>query len=326
MPHPDTQAAAHAAMEAAANEIPDCIADAADDLRTCWNAAHRFTCRFAGEDIADAAMRVVVERLLPHQADLPWRKALDAADLELISETPIGRALESAAAYGENGVVISPGTDAETRAVRIRETIEEVEAFDAAIPRVSWGVDAPAIARIVRMARGRWSLDHGEPIEAMALAHLGGVSERRIRNMMSTGEAGLQAEKGRVTAASALAWLTDREGFRPSAWRHDTRFDAAPRSEPLDRDEVRFVPATEKGEMFHPGLKRDGVFIVCEGDKDIDMENYELALELLQTLQPPTWRRPGPGGRWTRVKGHKWERITRRDLDEIARGRAEGER
>jgi len=169
------------------------------------------------------------------------------------------------------------------------------------------------------MAQGRWALDHAAPIEAPALALLGGVSERRVRNMMSTGEAGLQAEKGRVTAASALAWLTDRESFRPSVWRTDQRFEAMQRSEPLDPDEVRFVPVTEKGEMFHPGLRRDGVYAICEGDEEHGEDDYEVALALLQTLQPPTWRRPAPGGRWTRVKGHKWERVTRRELDEIAR-------
>ncbi|WP_339951070.1 hypothetical protein [uncultured Albimonas sp.] len=318
MPDPDRMLAEHAAIEAAADEIPDVIADAGDDLRETIVAAHAFHEKLGGEEIAEAAAETTVRRLLPHRSDLPWRDALEIGRLELVSETRIGQLLEAAAVYGENGALIARGLDVEARAARIREMIEEVVAFDAALPRAAWGIEATGIAYIARQARGRWALDHGEPVEAGALAAFGGVTERRIRNMMSKGEAGFVVDEGRVTAASALAWLKDRESFRPSVWRDDARFEALPRAEPLDRDELRFVPVTDRGEVFHPGLTRDGAYEIVDGDADLRVEGYEKALALLQTLQPPSWRRPGPGGRWTRVRGVRWERMTITDLRELA--------
>lgn len=325
MQDPDTLVARHAAIEAAAAEIPDIIADVADDLRAAVLGAHAFLEKLGDESAAEEAMAAFAGRVLRVRPGQSARQALEAAGLELVSETGIGQLLEKAATYGENGVLVAPRLDADARAARIREVMDEVEAFDAALPRTAWGIDAPAIAHVARQARGRWALDHGEPVEPLALAIFGGVTERRIRNMMSKGEAGFAVERGRVTAVSALAWLKDRSSFRPSIWRDDSRFDASFRSEPLDPAALRFVPVTDKGEVFHPGLRRDGAYQICDGDLDLQMENYEEALARLQTFQPPEWRRPGPGGRWIRVKGHRWERTTRRDLDAIASEKGEGE-
>jgi len=325
MTDPDPALAFQAAIEAAAAEIPDVIADAGDDLRDAIIAAHAFNEKLGGEDVADAAAETTVRRLLPGRSDLTWREALDFGRMALVSDTRIGQLLETAAIYGENGVLIAPGLNAEQRAARIQEAIEEVDAFDAALPRVAWGIEATGIAYIARQARGRWALDHGELVEAAALAAFGGVTERRIRNMMSKREAGLAVEEGRVTAASALAWLKDRESFRPSVWRDDARFEALPRAEPLDPAELRFVPVTDRGEIFHPGLSRDGAYEIVDGDSDVRVEGYEEALARLQTLQPPSWRRPGPGGRWTRVRGVKWERMTIGELRELANEDAEND-
>ena len=315
-----------AALEAQAAEVPDIVGDAADELRDLLRAGHRFNVGVVGEAQADRALDAVCDSVCPHRAGTPWREALDLAGLALVSETRLGQLLETAAIYGVNGAYISPARDPARREAELGEALEELDRVDAAIPRAAWRLETPAIDEVVLRARGRWALDHGEPIDARALAIFGGVSERRIRNMMSKTEQALEVQGGGVKAASALAWLKDRESFQPSVWREDRRFEAMMRAEPLDATQVRFVPVAAKDEMFHPGLLHDGAYDVGEGDARARVEDYDAALKMLQAMQPPVWRRPGPGGRWTPVRGQKWERVLRSELDEFDMKYGEGAR
>jgi len=58
---------------------------------------------------------------------------------------------------------------------------------------------------LLLMARNRWALDHGQPIEPAALSVFGGVSEGRIRNMMSGEKRIFSPWRARIPAQRSLS-------------------------------------------------------------------------------------------------------------------------
>ncbi|HET7347959.1 MAG TPA: hypothetical protein VFJ10_11545, partial [Acidobacteriaceae bacterium] len=62
--------------------------------------------------------------------------------------------------------------------------------------------------------------------------------------------------------------------------------------EPGRLEQFVFVPIGADGSMFHPGLKRDGNFLLGAGTEDLRVGNFEEALAQLQAMVTPVWRRP----------------------------------
>ena len=171
------------------------------------------------------------------------------------------------------------------------------------------------------LARGRWNLDHGLPIAAPALAILGGVSQGRMRNMLSGKTAVFHSENGMVPAHEALGWLQKKDTFFPSIWR-DERIDWSPgdASEPELEDPL-FVPEARDGSVFHPGLTRRGQYTVGSKGEEVRYENFDEALQALTRMPIPRWRQPGKGTApsWSLVTGLSWKRTTMSELKAIGR-------
>lgn len=173
------------------------------------------------------------------------------------------------------------------------------------------------IARIVNLALSRHAMDCAEgEVDLQSLALFGGVTEGRIRNILSSTDSDLEKIGQRVTAASAAAWLKGRKEFFASIWQQPD--EATPEAPTLDfSDEVLFVPVAADGSYFHPGLCRDGKFRIGAKETERTPATFEEALVALQKMATPRWRRPNAAGNWGIVSGRDWKRVERRQLTSL---------
>ncbi|MCA1336872.1 hypothetical protein [Pseudooceanicola marinus] len=180
------------------------------------------------------------------------------------------------------------------------------------------------MSRVVNLALSRHALDTGFSyddtgeetlgvVDIGSLAIFGGVTEGRIRNILSSGDGGLEKVGQRVTAVSAATWLKGRKEFFASIWQLPD--EVAPEAPSPDfAEEVVFVPVAADGSHFHPGLARGGKFMIGAKGEEVQYPSFDEALAALQKMATPRWRRPNEVGNWGSVSGRDWKRIERRQL------------
>ncbi len=274
-----------------------------------------------GVDRVQAGMKIIMEPIA--SGSEPWREDLYTA---YYGEFAFTEMLTEVAAYGRYGIFINakkdePESDLENK---LKYMIATASGFLDQCPLDQWLGDnrPPQLENAVLLARGRWALDHDKPIEAQALAKLGGVSWGRMRNMISGKDAVFHAEGGMIPAHEALDWLAGRDDFYPSIWRTARPiWDDIVHENVLQYEDPVFVPAARDGEVFHPGLQRGGQYTVGPKGEEVRYERFEDALDALTRMTPPRWRRPGKGNSpsWSLVSGVEWKRSTMTELYEIAK-------
>jgi hypothetical protein len=231
---------------------------------------------------------------------------------------PIGARLHDLNAYAYYGIALNGGRTATDREKLLRQEIETVAAFMGKVPFAAWGINPGDAGRTFRRAQARFALDTGQDIEPSALALLGRISERRVRNMMAGKERMFYPKDGKIPASDALSWLKNRpDKFRPSCWREQNTFEDLAEHD-TEIDDAVFVPVAQDNSVFHPGLIRDGVYTIGRGKREQQCESYEVALAALQKLAHPAWPRPTANGTWTTVSGARWMRMDRIDLDRLS--------
>jgi hypothetical protein len=181
-----------------------------------------------------------------------------------------------------------------------------------------------AMSRVVNLALSRHAIDFGYSlapdgaeiegeVDIASLAIFGGVTEGRIRNILSNNDSGLEKIGQRVTAVSTAAWLKGRKEFFASIWQQPD--EVAPEAPSPDfSDDVVFVPIAADGSFFHPGLARGGKFMIGAKGDEVRHATFEAALVALQKMATPRWRRPNDAGNWGIVSGRDWKRVERRQL------------
>lgn len=259
------------------------------------------------------------ELAAPHLLPLLWELNAEGDTVEeAVEDVPagptnqwaIGVVLDNAGIYGLYGVT-SDDVPLVEREDWIATLMADLEKFLELAQPDPQG----AIARITNLAAARWAIDQGEgEVDVASLAVLGGVSEGRLRNILSSGDGVLEKAGGKVTAQSAAAWLKGRKEFFASIWRQPD--DAAPEPPASGdfEDEVVFVPVAADGSFFHPGLARGGKFAVGAKGEMLEVSGFDEALDLLQKMATPRWRRPNEAGNWGIVTGRSWKRISRSEL------------
>jgi hypothetical protein len=236
-------------------------------------------------------------------------------------EWPLGTRLHDLTAYAIYGVVLHPSEDPDALSRHVHDMLRETEEFVRLAPLEAWGLSKDGSAdlvRLLRMARGRWDLDNGRPVELGALAAFGGVSEGTLRNMTSGAARKFALTDGKVDAIDALAWLaTRKDRFWNSIWREQRLPKYAdPQRHPLQR--AIFVPVARDESVFHPGLKRGPGYTVGPKGDEIRFAEFDEALDTLQRMPAPYWRRPNRTGNWGIVAGVRWDRYDVDDLRFIA--------
>ncbi|SFQ13743.1 hypothetical protein [Tranquillimonas alkanivorans] len=120
---------------------------------------------------------------------------------------------------------------------RIHKLISVIARFLKAVDLDAWlGEPENDFDRIYGMARGRFALDHNEPVRPERLALLGGVSPSRMRAMISGDTVNLKRDDNKmIPITGALNWLEGREtfvprsgGIKPSADQIDDEQPTAP--------------------------------------------------------------------------------------------------
>lgn len=125
---------------------------------------------------------------------------------------------------------------------------------------------------------------------------LSGKAEQTVRNELSKKKDGLAGNWKEVLANAALAWL-ETKNFLASIWQHQDDTEVLEQvNEPLT--DVLFVPIAMDGSMFHPGLKKDGVYLLGGEGRERAVEDFDEALSILATMDIPHGgaRRPGASG------------------------------
>lgn len=241
-----------------------------------------------GPDIDGTTWEEAFEEYLPLMTQL-W-----AAD----------KLLDCVALYGFYGV-IDHDVPVEKRSGVVTSLAAEIGRFCSLVQPNPQG----AIHLVSQLAISRYAIDTGEgEVDLQSLALFGGVTEGRIRNILSSGYGSLEKVGQRVTAASAAAWLKGRKEFFVSIWQQPEV------PSPDFSDEVVFVPVAADGSHFHPGLARVGKFMIGAKGEEVSYPSFNEALSALQKMATPRWRRPNEAGNWGIVSGRDWKRIERRQL------------
>lgn len=303
------------------HETFDWEIDAGATLSQLVRHAGDYLARIVGPAHADAGMAKIVSPLGGTETNRDdWRAALEDGESGGFSEWPLGARLHDLAAYAYYGIALTSEEDPAARDRWLAEIVQEAVEFRDQSPLALWLGDdrAPQLETVIMLAEARWALDRSEPIDPVALARFGGISEGRIRNMMSgSGRVFAPDENKKILAHEALAWLAGRDSFWPSIWR-DQRLPPSdiPQGQPME--EPVFVPVARDGSVFHAGLRRNGTYTIGEKSNERHIPDFNEALAELQKMPTPRWRRPNEVGSWGLVAGVRWERLDQADLDNFA--------
>jgi hypothetical protein len=164
-----------------------------------------------------------------------WRETLASAGSGSYASWPVADLFWQLGLYGRYGVTEAHIPLGE-RDAHIDQLLQAGATFLEASPiqQLAKRTDdrrfGQPIHRLVRVAWNRKTLDdHGGSfrgsLDPSAVAILGGVSEGRLRNLMSEART-FQVEDGMIGADSALHWLKGRPAFWNSVWRDDDKVPA----------------------------------------------------------------------------------------------------
>lgn len=298
--------------------------DAAATLVDLVKGCGTYLEKIVGKGPVAAAMVPIVQTLAGSSPFEPadWADALEEHTYEAFSTWPIGERLFELAAYAVYGIVIGD-REASEREAYIESLIATARTFLVESPVQQWKVgagDHTELEDLVLWASNRWALDHKEPVDPKGLAYFGGLSERSIRNMMAGAGKLFNAVDGRIPAHEALAWLDTRSEYWNSIWRDQPDPGHA---QDLEKpvDSPVFVPVARDGSVFHPGIDRKGRYTIGPKGDERQFDDYEQALEELQRMPSPFWRRPNEKGAYGIVRGVRWVRVDHDRLASIARDR-----
>ncbi|WP_210528509.1 hypothetical protein [Rubellimicrobium arenae] len=269
-----------------------------------------------GKEAAAAPLRQLVQPVANsggHSSAETWR---DVVEDTLAAGTvwPISDRLHYALLYGMYGVT-PESIPLKERAGWIANLVEEVATFAARSDVRALEGGGNAIIRIANLASSRHHLDTGRgEVDVHSLAVLGGVSEGRVRNLLSGSEGPLErGPEGGIVAMSALTWLQKRKDFLNSIWAEDEPVeteDSEPAG-PIEPDRITFVPVARDGSIFNPDLIRGGVYQIGAKGEEQTFSNFTDALAALNAMPVPRWRRPNDKGHWGIVSGVAWQRVER---------------
>jgi hypothetical protein len=279
-----------------------------------------FLAKMGGQAAADDAMSSYLRREYAVELTTAsdWHTFVEEKWSDYYSEGELGPVMHDLLAYAEYGIVLHASADRDELAKHVETMIKTVSEFWLSLPVKQWQLEEhDEIEPLLNWAKGRWALDHDEPVEPFALAKLANMSESSVRNLMSKKENGLRSVKGKVPASEALEWLKTKSKFWNSIWQVQNLADEFLAPGEIDESYV-FVPVSRDGSVFHPGLKGNSGFRVGSKDAEFDFEEFEKALNHLQSMPKPYWRRQNSNGAWVLIAGLHFERLTQSELSKYA--------
>lgn len=242
-----------------------------------------------------------------------WRDAMDEPQA-FFESLPINRLFRDALLYGFGGIV-PEDIPVPERAGWIESCVEQISAFAARTDVRTLYSGDNVLLRIANLAASRYAIDTGTgEIDAHSMSILGGISEGRVRNLLSGSDSALErGPNGGVVAMSAAAWLQKKKGFLASIWQQEDIADESDEEGPaIPADRMIFVPVARDGSMFTPDLQRNGAYRIGAKGCEEDIADFASALARLNAMPVPRWRRPNEKGLWGIVSGVSWQRIEKK--------------
>lgn len=271
-----------------------------------------------GEDNASAGFtRMVAGIFEGHSKEEDWSTILDVNSSSIYSETPGGQLLHDLTAYADYGIVLAATRDNEQREQLLATQVQTAERLLELLPVERWNLSGEYLIILICKASTRWKLDNDKPVTARELALLSGRALQTIKNKLSGRFREIIGTEKCIEAREANAWLSVQKDFKASIWRHQN--DEASLAQ-LDRgyEGVMFLPVAKDGSVFHPGVRREGKYLIDEEGREREFEDFEEALEALQLMMFPQWRRPTEEGGWTRVRSVEWRRYSALEVTQMA--------
>lgn len=183
-----------------------------------------------------------------------------------------------------------------------------------------------AFGRILQIAEARYALDVGEALTVDQIVVLSGVSKRSVQNALSKkDESGLAANTdGMIANSVARTWLESRRNFIfTEVYRHNVSSEESAigeSEEGEDSSEYVYVPVTDDGAVFLPEMCRGSGYQIGKYGDETYYQDYFEALEKLQNMKSPKFRRPNAEGNWgIKVVGN-WKRVKLDDLKRAVAG------
>lgn len=273
-----------------------------------------------GEDNASAGFtRMVAGIFKGHSQQEDWSTILDVNSSSIYSETPGGQLLHDLTAYADYGIVLATTRNLAQREKLLESQIKQVQGLLELLPLQQWGLANERLTQLIEKATARWKLDNAEPVNATELSVLSGRALQTIKNKLSGQYKEIRGTQKRIEASEALAWLAAQKDFMMSIWREQDDPEAVDFFD-TGLGHVFFLPVAKDGSVFHPRVKRDGKYLIDESGRERAIEDFDEALEVLQSMHFPQWRRPTREGQWTRVKGIEWRRYSKDELDAMTPG------
>lgn len=266
-----------------------------------------------GEDPADAALDLLVGSAFGAHEKGRWLDSLEEEANGIYSEIPAGNLLHDLTAYADYGIVLNLCRSVEQRERVIGEQVEQGLVLLQLVGKLLADERSSPLWRIVTKAHARWKLDQGHSLNRDDLVLLSGLAEQSVRNRLAEKNSGIEGTSDHIEASSALRWLSNQKKFVTSLWRYQDDTDIIESLETAVSDPV-FLPVAPDKSLFHPGLKKDGAYIIGEVGSERSFSDFDEALKALHEMIIPTWRRPTEKGRWTQVRGIDWRRVDRKEL------------
>lgn len=177
-----------------------------------------------------------------------------------------------------------------------------------------------AFGRVLQIAEARYALDTGDYLTADQIVVLSGVGKRSVQNALSKKEeSGLIADaEGMITNTVATIWLESRRNFAfTELYRPDESVEENSEIEDEGQDdstEYVYVPVTDDGAVFLPEMYRSSGYQIGKYGDETYHQDYFEALEKLQTMKAPKFRRPNSEGNWGIKVVGQWKRVVLDDL------------
>lgn len=242
-----------------------------------------------------------------------WREAMDDVSA-FFDVLPISTRFQHAVLYGYFGVT-PKDIDHDESAAWLRALVAEIKVFAARSDVAHLNGGDNALLRIADLACSRLAIDFGEgEVDLRSLAVLGGVSEGRVRNLLSETDGPLErGPDGGIKALSAASWLQKKKGYLASVWQEEELdFEEVGKTADVVPEKMIFVPVARDGSMFTPDLQRNGSYRIGAKGAEENHEDFSVALSRLNVMAVPRWRRPNDNGIWGIVSGVAWQRIEKK--------------
>jgi hypothetical protein len=268
-----------------------------------------------GAERAAAPLRELVQPVadIGYPDAASWRDAMD--DVSAFYDVlPISSRFYEAVLYGLYGVT-PENVMTEDRPGWLEDLVTEITSFADRSDVQKLGDGKNCLLRISNLAASRYAIDtnRGE-VDVQSMATLGGITEGRVRNLLSDTESTLErGPKGGIVAMSAASWLQKKNGFIASIWQQEEQPEAATdEGHDIPVSKMIFVPVARDGSMFTPDLVRNNAYRVGAKGEEVDISSFSEALVRLNSMPVPRWRRPNENGLWGIVSGVAWQRIEKK--------------